>query len=202
MWVNALARFASKISLFFLKLLKCKQWRTSVTFFSICWKSGCWKENSFNNELGFFWKVYFSNFFVDVDNCLKLLPITVRFCIGMEWKVGLKNWSESLLEWTETSIFKDLSLGQALWALQWHIWKKSSKSGKKMWSMFLFVFFSSSGTSTSPASLSFFCRLPKRSACSCRLLCRWLNSVSVCLLFCSSSVVGFFFFFWSLWKLK
>lgn len=116
---------------FFLKLLKCKQWRTSVTFFSICWKSGCWKENSFNNELGFFWKVYFSNFFVDVDNCVKLLPITVRFCIGMEWKVGLKNWSESLLEWTETSIFKDLSLGQALWALQWHIWKKSSKSGKK-----------------------------------------------------------------------
>lgn len=103
---------------FFLKLLKCKKLRTSVTFFNICWKSGCWKENNFNNELvflpGIFCNFFFFFFLVHGGNCLKLLPISAEIVPrqhhALKWKVDLENLSESLLEWMETSPFLKVSL--------------------------------------------------------------------------------------------
>lgn len=106
----------------------------------------------------------FCKLFVDGDNCLELLPITAEILHRqhhtLKWKVGLKNLSESLLGWMETSPFLKVSL----WARPWEpcngiSGRNQVNQEKKILFMLLLVFFSSSRPSTSPASFIFsFCR--------------------------------------------
>lgn len=148
----------------------------------------------------------FCKLFVDGDNCLELLPIAAvilhRQHHTQKWKEALKNLSETLLEWMETSPFIQASL----WARPCEPCNGMSgrnqvnqENQSDLCCCFLCSFPALGFLPVQqPLSFLFVGAMAKRAACSCSLLCRWPNSVSVSLLCCSSSTVGFFFFLKSL----
>lgn len=146
---------------------------------------------------------------MDGDNCLNLLPITAEILHrqhqALKWKVSLKNLTENLLEWIETSLFLKVSLWVRPSEPCCGMSGRNQVNQEKKSDLCCFLCsFPALGLPPvqHPLSFLFVGAMAKRAASSCSLLCRWPNSVSVAFFTVSQQWFVFWYFFLSLWKLK